>query len=80
MANEDALILYPNPTLDRATYGGQGDQAYMIKVFDAQGRLVWQRNNVVGETTWSLLAWEPGLYHVQVISDDRQVTSQLLKL
>ena len=63
-----AFSLYPNPSQGEATVDfGSVMQDLEIRVFDATGKLLFNRTGVSGRTTMvNLSEFSQGVYHVEV--------------
>jgi hypothetical protein len=75
----EKLMLFPNPASDRLQLHYNGNNIIRdVDIFDINGRLVFQRNNVLSKTyAINLNPFTQGVYFVRVISDNGVVTKKI---
>jgi hypothetical protein len=62
-----ALTAYPNP-VDAGTVRVAGIGMGQVRVFAADGRMVWSGASVAADLELPVMGWEAGVYHVVTAS------------
>ncbi|WP_422107124.1 choice-of-anchor Q domain-containing protein [Winogradskyella sp.] len=74
----DTLLLYPNPV--KTSFYIKGLKTIgAVRVYDINGRLILQMDNVEGEQAIDMSAHEDGIYLVEVTTENLSVTKRLIK-
>lgn len=70
--------IFPNPASEYAVIE-VGEQLEAVKVFDASGRLVYSRTNLINSSILvPLKGWNPGIYFIQLITSTGATTTEKL--
>jgi hypothetical protein len=75
------LIVFPNPSKDEFTIRFEKGGKYLVKAFDARGRLQLQETTVSaahGNYTVKSGDWAPGVYFVQIAFPDNKIKNYKL--
>ncbi|MBQ2398271.1 MAG: T9SS type A sorting domain-containing protein, partial [Bacteroidales bacterium] len=81
LANQIAVILYPNPASDNATLDINGlNQDAKIVISDLQGRILSQDNINAGTTRYTINVSDmtSGVYYIRIITDNVVSTQKLI--
>lgn len=75
------IILYPNPVINtlNINFLSQGINKKQIKIYDINGKLVWQETINTKQTSLGLSSLKSGLYFLQFISEDGFTTRKFIK-
>jgi hypothetical protein len=74
-----SLRIYPNPVMgNHFTVDGWSDGAADVTVYDANGRMVCRRGNVLPGSTVAVHSWRPGIYFVQIRQGNAQWTEKVM--
>ena len=77
---ENAVSFFPNPLKDKLNISNQKQLDLNIKVYNILGDLVLNvKNNGITNQTISLASLNSGVYLVQLLSDNQQITKRLIK-
>ncbi|OPZ01900.1 MAG: N-acetylmuramoyl-L-alanine amidase [Bacteroidetes bacterium ADurb.BinA395] len=74
------ILLYPNPATDHVVISSKTANLKTIAVYDTKGRLIRAMNAAGNQMNLSLEGMTPGLYIVQVQTDERLNSFRLIKL
>lgn len=69
------LLIYPNPFNDGITISNPFENKGQIKIFDIQGRSVYEGFLQNAKQEIGSNEWKPGIYQVQVVFDNLEVQS-----
>ncbi len=72
---KDEIELFPNPTIGKFEILGIEYKA--IKILDNYGRIIWETTK--SETKLDVFDFAPGIYFIQINSDDKWITKKLIK-
>jgi hypothetical protein len=75
----DKILVFPNPTNGKFTLQNLGIGNKSIRVFSAQGKLMFTSESIEDDQNIDLENEVPGLFHLQVISEKGKFATTLLK-
>jgi len=73
------ILLYPNPATDHVVISSKTANLKTIAVYDTKGRLIRAMNAAGNQMNLSLEGMAPGLYILQVQTDERLNSCRLIK-
>jgi len=73
---DDMIRIYPNPTSGIVTV--EGENIIAIKLLDAKGSVLIQKQDVLESNTISLNLIPKGLYFIRITTDQGQLTKKLI--
>jgi hypothetical protein len=74
--DEDAFLIYPNPTLGNITV--EGLSGAFLQMFDMSGRLIYSRQVYSDNERIELGSFVKGLYFIQFELDGQRISSKLI--
>ncbi|MGB1039404.1 MAG: T9SS type A sorting domain-containing protein [Flavobacteriales bacterium] len=75
---EAKLNLYPNPASSTFSIAGIDNPNYQVHIYSTQGKLVISKNIIGNETSINISGIEKGIYFVQIISTDINLSKKLI--
>lgn len=74
------ISIYPNPVQNECTISGlvPGIET-QIRVYNAYGQLVWSENCLENETKINFESIKSGIYYIQLIQNEFQITQKIIK-
>lgn len=77
----DYFIVYPNPVNDYVDlFSPNEKQSYSIRVFSATGKMVYNsRQSLMGSSRINTDNWSPGIYIVQILTNDKFSYRKIIK-
>ena len=75
--NDAGFAIYPNPTQNNFTLAFAG-QSFDITVFDMAGRKIFERLNVIDQTSINCAAFSAGIYTVYARNANQIFTRRLV--
>ncbi|OFZ55136.1 MAG: hypothetical protein A3D92_12060 [Bacteroidetes bacterium RIFCSPHIGHO2_02_FULL_44_7] len=73
------IRMYPNPSFGEITLQAGDDQIEQVRIFDAAGRLVYDLQSNETKMTIDLSTVSPGMYMVEIRTQDGQGRAQLIR-
>ena len=73
-----SLRSYPNPASEQLTLQAEGSQDYRVSICDLRGQVVMHRQHLKGQTQLDIAHLRPGVYIVNVNTDDGQQQQRLV--
>ncbi len=76
--NNNLIQIYPNPATDHLIISDIQEQA-KVTIYDITGKLMYQETLRNQTERISVDGWNPGVYTVRVLSDDKNFTTKFMK-
>lgn len=71
-------FIYPNPAIDQTTINNLKPNA-SIEVYDLSGKLIYQKTAGAATENISVDGWNPGIYTINIISDNKSDKIRFIK-
>ncbi len=76
--DENSFLIYPNPASERIVIEANGNQMFVLKIFNNEGKLFVNQRINKNKSFVDINGFDPGFYLISIKSGDRTIVKKIL--